>query len=38
MLSFSVVNRLLVMSQNSVILDGSKEDVIAKLSQANIKS
>ena len=36
--NFSVVNRLIVMSQNSIVLDGSKEDVIAKLNQANNKN
>lgn len=29
--SFSIVDRLIVMNQNSVILDGNKEEVIAKL-------
>ena len=30
--SFSIVNRLIVMSQNEIYLDGSKNDVIAHLS------
>lgn len=37
-ISFSIVNRLIVMSQNTIVLDGNKEDVIIKLSQANIRN
>lgn len=36
--NFSIVNRLILMNQNSIILDGNKEDVISKLHQANLKN
>ncbi|MGE4444596.1 MAG: ATP-binding cassette domain-containing protein [Candidatus Altimarinota bacterium] len=36
--NFTIVNRLILMNQNSIILDGNKEDVISKLNQANFKN
>ena len=36
--NFSIVNRLILMNQNSIILDENKEDVISKLHQANLKN
>lgn len=36
--SFAIVNRMIVMNQNSIVLDGEKEEVIAKLNQQTIKN
>ena len=35
--SFAIANRLIVMSQNEIVLDGNKNEVISILSQQNIK-